>query len=574
MDHVSVQTSRKSWILVGIALLVLVAAYGPMLAVFFQQMWAQPQYQFFPFVILAVGWLFWSRWEEGVELAGSIKTPWVAKITATLAWLLLLAAIVFYNPWASVVSLFLLLAALCMVLARRKRVTYLWGIWGLLWLMLPLPLGMGGRVIFSLQLLSSKLSSWLLDILGVLHLMEGNTLQLTNKQLFVDEACSGIVSVLSVIACAVIYGVWRNRSPMHVATLAITGILWAIIMNVMRITIIATVLAWYGIDWSSGASHEILGLVLFLVLFGCILSTDVLLLRMTEPVANAWRDSFGSDLQWGGWVAQMWDRLVTFGAPRTIESEVNTSDSAEPSRAKTGTLWPTSLAGPVVLAISFGLLGVAQAGMLAWATSNPMQAGAGVANAKRLQRNAIPAKLAGTTCLGYKEERRDREDIFGEWSKTYEYVDESGNRYMVSCDFPFSQGWHELTICYSGAGWEIEQRQSKMEPPGSSGEEWAVVEALLSKPDRSQGFVIWAQFDEEGEPVSPPEQKWADQAWRLLVRRSPYVLTKQLFQIQVFTSASAQISEIQKQTSLELLLAARERFRALIIQRVENERVK
>ena len=151
---------------------------------------------------------------------------------------------------------------------------YLWGVWLLPWLVVPLPFGRDQMLITMLQRGSSQVSSIVLDWFRVPHLMEGNTLILPDKQFFVDEACSGIVSVMSIIACAVIYGVWRNRPPLHLVLLASAGVGWATLMNVVRISVIAIAYHWSGVDWSSGTPHEILGLLIFLITFVALVSTD------------------------------------------------------------------------------------------------------------------------------------------------------------------------------------------------------------------------------------------------------------------------------------------------------------
>jgi hypothetical protein len=74
---------------------------------------------------------------------------------AGLAWAALLLAAAMYNPWLAAFSFNVLMAAVAVVVARRRSVLYLWGLWAMLWIMLPLPLGLDQELISSLQLLSS-----------------------------------------------------------------------------------------------------------------------------------------------------------------------------------------------------------------------------------------------------------------------------------------------------------------------------------------------------------------------------------------------------------------------------------
>jgi len=218
---------------------------------------------------------------------------------------------------------------------------------------------------------------------------------------------------------------------------------------------------------------------------------------------------------------------------------------------------------PIMLAIGFGLVALGQIGMLAVAIARTREPGGGVARAKSLERGALPSTLAALHCTAFRMDKRERDDILGEYSKVFDFQDEKGRKYLVSCDFPFSQGWQELTVCYKGIGWQVRDRQTR-EPADAGSDGWTSVEAVLAKPDGEHGFVTWAIFDENGEPVSPPLGRMRDQIWRLFVRRSPFVPAPTLFQVQVFTPSVGDVSEEQKRHARILLVDARERMRKLI----------
>ena len=122
-------------------------------------------------------------------------------------------------------SLFLL--AITIEVWQRWKIPGLWGIWALIVLLVPPPLDREKMLISELQLLSSWLASKLLDAFGVLHVMQGNKLMLSSKELFVDEACSGIVSMMSIVACALIIAVWYNRPILHLVLLLLSSLVWA-----------------------------------------------------------------------------------------------------------------------------------------------------------------------------------------------------------------------------------------------------------------------------------------------------------------------------------------------------------
>ena len=73
-------------------------------------------------------------------------------------------------------------------------------VWLVMWLIVPPPFRWDFRLIVWLQSSTSRMASMLLDVVGVQHLMEGNVLVLPGHRMLVDEACSGVNSVLVLLA--------------------------------------------------------------------------------------------------------------------------------------------------------------------------------------------------------------------------------------------------------------------------------------------------------------------------------------------------------------------------------------
>ena len=153
--------------------------------------------------------------------------------------------------------------AVSFALGGRSLIARLLPAWGFLWLALPLPLGLDLRLIAKLQSLTSHGSSACLDELGVLHLLEGNVLVLPGRQLFVEEACSGVYSLIAVLACTLYLTLWYQRTPIRAAILILTAMGWVVLGNVARVTAVALLLTSWGIDASQGWRHDGLGMIVF-----------------------------------------------------------------------------------------------------------------------------------------------------------------------------------------------------------------------------------------------------------------------------------------------------------------------
>ncbi len=551
----------RHWAWWTAAVAVAILAYGPLLGIFFRQQWQKPHYQYFPFVIAAFAWLLWQRIiDSEPRVPPREGGRWLNVLALTFAVGLLVTGIALRSPWAAIASLISLTAYVFRQVSRSRHVTNLWGIWFLLWLLAPLPFGADQWLITKLQALSSRISSSVLDILGVNHVMEGNTLWIPAKQLFVDEACSGIVSILSVVACAVIFAVIKNRTPMHMAALALAGIMWATVVNVGRISIIALALDRWGIDWSAGMSHEILSLTLFLVTFLALLSTDRILEVCLEPVAARWHERHAADLGFGAGLAAVWDYLVALGRPRKLAAETTPLSPHEPSKRGSA---QRSMARK--LAVIFAIPAMAQWAILAYAFHIAPENLDVLPRARMIDSQNLPATLCGLQQAEFTRQDRDTESIFGKHSRTYEYRDpNSDERYMVSFDFPFANGWHELTVCYKGNGWAPKDRKVRRALEVSGEAAWDYVEADFDKPGGECAFLAFSLFDQYGDPLRPYID-WLVTGDSFLGARNTYLRDRHGFQVQVWVVRNGVVSEANREKATELLLDVRRRFRSIII---------
>ena len=282
----SAKSSSSPTVIYGL-LACIAAAFAPLMYYHLLGLWAEEYYQYYPFVIAAVAWFMWERWShaEPTEDSRALRVLFFSLITFGLV--LLGFATLIWSPWLASFAFVVVMGAIAVQIYRQHgRITNQFGIWCLLWLLVPIPLQFDYRFVVRLQRISSRLSGQVLDIMRIDHLMDGTVLQLPDKQFFVDEACSGIVSVMSVIASGAIFVVWRNRTLLHALAVLAIGIMWAVVMNIGRITVIAVAHAWWDIDLSVGWQHDVLGLVLFSMTFVALVSTDSLLSFLGDPIGK------------------------------------------------------------------------------------------------------------------------------------------------------------------------------------------------------------------------------------------------------------------------------------------------
>jgi exosortase len=141
---------------------------------------------------------------------------------------------------------------------------------GTLILMIAPPNFVFENLTLRLQLLASRLGADALEALGYSVLREGNILEMVGIKLSVEEACSGIRSLVAIVFMCVLYNYFFvEKKSMRIWILGF-AIPIAILGNAARI--VATgVAGQYNHAWVSGATHEAFGYVSVLVAaFGCI----------------------------------------------------------------------------------------------------------------------------------------------------------------------------------------------------------------------------------------------------------------------------------------------------------------
>ena len=256
-------------LLVGFSLAI---ACLPLLTLQLKLTWRRPYYEFLPFVLAgSVAILYARRQELGPLEPGRAR---VSYLMVVLAWLLLALAELLYSPWLGGVATLFLLATILYGVGGASLLRKALPAWAFLWLALPPPFRFDRAMIQLLQELATRWAGAAMDALGILHVVFGNVIEIGGRSLFIDEACSGVNSLFSVLACAVFFVCIARRKLLHAVLLAACAVAWVLVANVVRIVTVATLLVCWGIDVTSGWKHDALGFVLFVAALGFIWSTD------------------------------------------------------------------------------------------------------------------------------------------------------------------------------------------------------------------------------------------------------------------------------------------------------------
>ena len=130
---------------------------------------------------------------------------------------------------------------------------------------IPLPVE---RFTYLLQLFSARASSFILHSFGLHVGRRGAQLSLKNSSFFVGEPCSGMQTLISLLALAALFAYFMNCSPIKKLAIFFSGVPIAILSNTFRICSIILAASFFGtnMDFFHPASSIILFLFAFAIL--------------------------------------------------------------------------------------------------------------------------------------------------------------------------------------------------------------------------------------------------------------------------------------------------------------------
>jgi exosortase len=256
---------RTNWMPLLVTAALFIMLYTSNFAKLFEDWRDDENYSHGFIVPLVFGWMLWQRREKLSNCRMSPR-PW-ALLIVFFAVIQLVAGTLGAENFVAHCSMLVMLCGIVLFLFggdmfRTVAFPIAW-----LLFMIPLPSIIFYRVTFPLQLLASKLAVGILDILHVPSVCEGNVIYLANFTAGVAEACSGIRSLMSIFAFAVLMGYLLSMSLRSRFLLAVAAIPIALGMNAARIAGTGLVGNYVNADWTEGFFHTFSGFLLFV---GCI----------------------------------------------------------------------------------------------------------------------------------------------------------------------------------------------------------------------------------------------------------------------------------------------------------------
>lgn len=161
-----------------------------------------------------------------------------------------------------------------------RQLVHWWLPFTLFVLSIPLPAVVIGSLALPLQFKASALGAVLLESRHVPVQLTGNIIHLPGRSLFVTEACSGLRSLMALLALGVLLaGLW-HRSPWSRIALVAAAIPIAILLNGMRVFLTGYLSYWVNPALADGFLHYTEGWTVFLLAFGLLAAISWLLRQL------------------------------------------------------------------------------------------------------------------------------------------------------------------------------------------------------------------------------------------------------------------------------------------------------
>lgn len=553
MATATVNDSRTGRISPGVAITAAAILMLPLWSAWMRALSVKPHYEFFPILIVGIIFLIRQRLTLVDQAALRPGHPLISLALGIFSVPCLMVGC--FQP--STTFAFLgTISAFSMVfhaIGGWSLVRTISPVFVLVALITPPPGELDTLLTLRLQRLSVVIASRTLDMFGIFHVVNMNTLEVDGQRFLVEEACSGIQSLFSILAFAVFYAVWNYRGIFRTVLLLSGAVLFDLSLNVFRICLGVIAKVTGDIDLLSGTPHEILGIVVFILGLLLTLSWEFVLeevyLSSTGPAGKLRlifrRILSGKKKNVSAVRGQAQTVVTTTAKSSPVSSDTKTSASrpkgiGSPARK----VFVGALAVWAVLVLPLSALAsmrvirerLMQATIKRDDRVTEALASKGEARLKKLEELtqktrasfAPPAQIGNWKLLPETVQSSQRTLSFGSKSESFTY--QNGNRQiLVSIDYPFF-GYHDLNICYDMGGWKVNVLAA--ETTGSTPELPYNV-SIITRGIDQKGLLIYSAFLESGGwKLEPPEARYelesSNQGGLLgnLMSRGVYRLTK------------------------------------------------
>ncbi len=268
--------TTAEWVRLGIVGALVLFVYGPTFGWMYERwMVTGSYYSHGPLVPLICAFLIW---QQRAKLAAmhykGTRLGWVFLLAGLFVHLLSSLWQVYFS---SGFSLLLTIAGVVLLFLGRRFLRQTWFSLAFLTFMIPLPEVLISNASFRLKLFAASIATFAVNRMGIPAMRQGSVIQTRHAVLTVEDPCSGIRSLIALIALGALMAYMSKLTRAKKITLFATTLPIAILSNVVRIILLTAVSEIYGTEAAMGWFHDFTGFAVFALAFlGLILLSKIL----------------------------------------------------------------------------------------------------------------------------------------------------------------------------------------------------------------------------------------------------------------------------------------------------------
>ena len=263
---------RTAWprlaLLAGLA-----ALYVPTFVGMWNGVWREDEYAHGPLILAVSVALAWRERARLREIAGDFHNAWgvALVVVGVLLWLLGRTQGLLPIEAGSLLPVATGAALLAWGATGLRRLAFPLAF---LAFYVPLPGFLLEAATAPLKELVSASVAWLLSVSGYAVERAGVVLLVNDHEMLVADACSGLNSIMSLFALALLYAHLRGASALRMLALLAAIVPIAVAANILRVLALVLITVHSGPDAAQGFVHEALGLSVFVVALLMLIALD------------------------------------------------------------------------------------------------------------------------------------------------------------------------------------------------------------------------------------------------------------------------------------------------------------
>ncbi len=260
--------------------------------------WFDENYSHGLLVPVLIAFIVWQRYDN-LKNVSSEGRSWLGWVFISTAVILLLVGTLASILYAQRLSLLFMIIGVIIRLYGTAMIRQLSMPLFLFFLAIPIPQILFNKIAFPLQILASRIAGACMNIVGIPASRLGNVIEIPFRvtgemvSLEVVEACSGIRSVVTLIALALILGYFTreesesftpgssggfiSKDVQRTALLMIMSVPAALLTNAARVFVTGVLAHYFGEGSIEGLWHELAGTFVFLSAMAILLALNILL---------------------------------------------------------------------------------------------------------------------------------------------------------------------------------------------------------------------------------------------------------------------------------------------------------